>query len=268
MVGGGDMDYEKLSNDNDFHKWHNYEPIDTDYVKYAETNPSVIAASHKIGDVYHSFANAKQSFMSAGYDNYGDLCGESEISKLYIKTHFLLHAVIEYAICLDLSWQVIWAYIQPASFEYLLTNKHKKMENECNRDNLKAQLDCAISQKKLEAVRIKHIMVEFDDDMDVKKLRTLYNSLKHRGIIHFEGLGENSKTMMMQVEGKGIPILCREEYTVETVETMLFTYHQKFQQYFNKIIEEIIPDDYLNKKVSFIDYINTSLKMSSIQNKE
>ena len=142
------------------------------------------------------------------------------------------------------------------------------MENECNRDNLKAQLDCAISQRNLKAVRIKQIMVEFDNDTDVKKLRTLYNSLKRRGIIHFEGLGENFKTMMMQVEGKNIQMLSREEYTVETVENMIFTYHQKFQQYFNKIIAEIIPDDYLNKKVSFIDYINTALQMNSILNNE
>ena len=262
------MNYEELIKDNDFHKWHEYEPLDTDYVKYGESDPSVIAAAHKIGDVYHTFANAKSSFMSASYDNYGDLCGETEISRLYVKTHFLLHAVIEYAICLDLSWQVIWAYVQPASFEYLLSNEHKKMENECNRDNLKAQLDCAISQRNLKAVRIKQIMVEFDNDTDVKRLRTLYNSLKHRGIIHFEGLGANFKTMMMQVEGKNIQTLSREEYTVETVENMLFTYHQKFQQYFNKIIAEIIPDDYLNKKVSFIDYINTALQMNSILNNE
>ena len=243
------MNYEELRNDNDFHKWHNYEPLDTDYVKYGESDPSVIAAGHKIGDVYYTFANAKQSFMSAGYENYGDLCGESENSKLYIKTHFLLHAVIEYAICLDLSWQVIWAYVQPASFEYLLTNEHKKMENECNRENLKAQLDCAISQKCLKATRIKQIMMDFDNDPDVMKLRTLYNSLKHRGIIHFDGLGENFKTMMIQIEGKSIQMLSREEYTVETVENMLFTYHQKFQLYFNNLIAEIIPDDYLNKKV-------------------
>lgn len=262
------MNYTELTKDNDFHKWHNYEPLDSDYVKYGEKDPSVIAAGHKIVDVYHTFANAKQSFMSAGYDNYGDLCGESEVSKLYIKTHFLLHSVIEYAICLDLSWQVIWAYVQPASFEYLLTNQHKKMENECNRDNLKAQLDCAISQRNLKATRIKQIMEDFDNDTEVMKLRTLYNSLKHRGIIHFDGLGENFKTMMMQVNGKCAQTLSREEYTVETVESMLFTYHQKFQQYFNKLIAEIMPADYLNKNVSFIDYVNTTIKMCSIQNNE
>ena len=260
------MDYALLAQDNNFHEWGKLEPLDTDYVKYGETDPAIIAAAHKIVDVYSAFANARQSFMCVGYNNYGDLCSDTEISKLYIKTHFLLHAVIEYAICLDLSWQVIWAYIQPASFKYLLKNEYKKMERECDRDNLLAQLNCAIAQKSLKAERIKNIMLDFDNDKDVMKLRTLYNSLKHRGTIHFICLGTNDNTMMAQVEGKNILKLSREEYTVEEVENILFTYHQKFQPYFNEIIAEIIPSNYLNKKVPVVDYVNTIIKMKSIQN--
>lgn len=260
------MDYKLLAQDNNFHEWGKLEPLDTDYVKYGEADPSVIASAHKMVDVYSAFANARHSFMSAGYNNYGDLCSDNEISKLYIKTHFLLHAIIEYAICLDLSWQVIWAYIQPASFEYLSKNEYKKMERECERDSLLAQLDCAIAQKSIKAERIKNIMTNFDNDKDVIKLRTLYNSLKHRGTIHFVGLGANDKTMLLQVKNKHISILSREEYTVEEVENILLTYHQKFQRYFNDLIAEIIPSDYWNKKVSLIDYVNTALKMNAIQN--
>lgn len=29
------MFYENLANDNDFHKWHKYEPIENQYIKYA-----------------------------------------------------------------------------------------------------------------------------------------------------------------------------------------------------------------------------------------
>jgi hypothetical protein len=257
------MDYNLLAQDNKFHDWAKLEPVATDYTKYAETDPSIIAAAHKIVDVYSAFASAKQSFRSAGYENYGDLCGDDEISKLYTKTHFLVDAVIEYAICLDLSWQVIWAYIQPASFEYLCKNEYKKMEKECDRDNLLAQLDCAIAQKNLKAERIKNIFVDFDNNENVTNLRTLYNSRKHRGTIHFVGLGENDKTM-----ANGVYILSREEYTVESVENILLTYHQNFQPYFNALIAEIIPVDYMNKKVSFIDHVNTALKMGAIQNKE
>lgn len=140
------------------------------------------------------------------------------------------------------------------------------MERDCERDNLLEQLDCAIAQKSMKAEQIKNIMTDFDNDKDVIKLRTLYNSLKHRGTIHFVGLGANDKTMLLQVQGKNISILSREEYTVDEVENILFTYHQKFQIYFKNLIVQIIPIDYLNKKVSFIDYVNTALKMNAIQN--
>ena len=57
------MDHEKIRNDEDFHKWHEYEPNDSQYVRYAAENSSIIAAAHKIVDVYYSFANARCSFM-------------------------------------------------------------------------------------------------------------------------------------------------------------------------------------------------------------
>ena len=140
------------------------------------------------------------------------------------------------------------------------------MEHDCERDSLLAQLNCAIAQKSMKAERIKDIMTNFDNDKNVIKLRILCNSLKHCGTIHFVGLGANDKTMLLQVGGKNISILSREEYTVDEVENILFIYHQKFQLYFNDLITEIIPIDYLNKKLSFIDYVNTALKMSAIQN--
>ena len=42
------MDYNYLREDSDFHKWHKYAPLDTQYIKYAESNPSVIAVGHKL----------------------------------------------------------------------------------------------------------------------------------------------------------------------------------------------------------------------------
>lgn len=260
------MDYILLAQDNNFQEWGKLEPHVTDYVKYGKKDPSVIAAAHKTIDVYFAFANARQSFMSAGYNNYGDLCSDDKISKLYIKTHFLIHAITEYAICLDLSWQVIWAYIQPTSFEYLSKNKYKKMERECERDNLLAQLNCAIAQKNLKAKRIKNIMTNFDNDADIKKLRTVYNSLKHRGTIHFVDLGTNIKTMPLQIQNKSISILTREEYTVNEVENILFIYHKKFQLYFNSLLTEIIPNNYMDKEVPFRDFLDITLKMHAIQN--
>ena len=260
------MNYEELRNDSDFHKWSKYEPLDAQYVRYASSNPSVVASGHKICDVYHTFANARHSFMSVDYDNYGDLSGDSEISKLYVKTHFLLLAVIEYAICLDLSWQVVWAYIQPSSFEYLIKKEYKRMERECNRDNLLEQLECAISQRSVLAEQLKQILKEFDDDSTVMELRSLYNSIKHQGMVHFQGFGENFDRMMMDVNGNTVSTLSRKSYTIEEIENLLFTYHVKFQEYFNLLIDKIIPEDYLENSVPFGEYLETVLEMNRIQN--
>lgn len=260
------MDYKKLSNDKNFIDWIKYEPSDAQYIRFAKTNPSVIAAGHKIYDVYHAFTNARQSFRSADYKNYGDLSSSDELSMLYTKTHFLLYAISKYSLCLDLSWQVIWAYIQPSSFQYLLQYKYKKMEKECNRDNLLAQLECAISQKNTDAIELKSILVNFDNDADVMKLRSLNNSIKHHGTIHFKGLGANFTNMMMNVNGNSIDILSRKSYSVSEIESLLFAYHEKFQIYFNKLIEQIMPEDYLYNTVSLGDYLETILEMNEVQN--
>ena len=120
------MDYTALSQDNDFQKWFKYQPLDAQIVRYAKDKSSIVAAGQKIMDVYNAFANAKQSFRSAGYENYGDLCGDNEISKLYTKYHFLMCAIMEYNTCKDLCLQVVWAYIQPSSLESLQMVRHRK----------------------------------------------------------------------------------------------------------------------------------------------
>lgn len=263
------MDYKIIRNDDDFHEWHGYAPIDSQYVKYANSEPSIIATGHKIEDVYYCFANARASFLNAGLDNYGEIAGDSDISKKYTKSHFLIQSLLEYAICLDISWQVIWAYIQPSSFEYLINRKYKEMEKECTSENVHLQLNCAISQHSTgftKAQHLKQILTDFENDSMVKKLRSIYNGLKHQGTIHFEGLGAQLDTMMIAVENRQIPTLSRQSYTMAEIEELLFSYHFKFKNYFNSIIKEIMPPDYKDGKVSFSDYINTLFNMDAVLN--
>lgn len=144
------MNINALKSDKRHENWYLYEPLDTQYVRYIKENPSVLAAGHKIGDVYNTFCDARGSLMSVDYDDYGDLCVSNDISILYTRTKFLKLALIDYAICLDLSWQVIWAYIQPSSFAYLLNQNYKDMEQWCDSETVHTQLNCAISQQKLE----------------------------------------------------------------------------------------------------------------------
>ena len=259
------MDYSKIIADESFFEWHGYAPMDAQYVKYADSYPSIVAAGHKIEDVFYAFANARASFIHANSDDFGDISSSDDTSKLYAKTRFLTCALMEYAICLDIGWQVIWAYIQPASFDYLVHQKYKEMEKECTNENVHLQLNCAISQGGAGVViaeKLKQLLTEFENDEDVLKLRALYNSIKHHGTIHFEGLGAKNDTMFLNLNGRSTPVLSRKTYKVEDLEELLFAYHFKFESFFNSLIAAIMPKDYKESKVPLADYLNTLLKMN------
>ena len=93
------MDYELIRKDLSFQEQKRYTPLDTQYIRYADSNPGVVSAGHKIDDVYYCFSNARCSFMNAGASNFGDLAADTELSKKYTKAHFLIQAVLEYSIC-------------------------------------------------------------------------------------------------------------------------------------------------------------------------
>ena len=60
------MDYTLLAQDNSFQSWSRLEPMDTDYTKYGEKDPSVIAAGHKCVDVYNAFAKCATIIYGCG----------------------------------------------------------------------------------------------------------------------------------------------------------------------------------------------------------
>ena len=116
------MDIQGLRDDRIYDSWHEYEPLDAQYVRYVISDPSVLTAGHKINDVYHTFCDARAALLSANYKNYGDLCADNDISRLWIRVTLLKEALIDYAISLDISWQVIWAFIQPkTAIKYMKT---------------------------------------------------------------------------------------------------------------------------------------------------
>lgn len=259
------MNIQRIIDDESFFNWHDFAPTDIQYVLFAESEPSIIAAGHKIDDVFYSFANARASFIDSFADNFGDISDNDALSRLYAKTRFLTYALFEYAICLDLSWQVIWAFIQPTSFDYLIHQKYKEMEKECTSENVHIQLNCAISQRGFgfnQANKIKGLLSSFENDTDTLKVRKQYNSIKHCGMVHFEDLGANNDSMSISLNGKKAPILSRDTCRIEELEETLYNYHFKFESYFNSLIKTIMPSNYKEKTVPFVDYLNTLLKIN------
>lgn len=264
------MTYDDIQNDKEFEKWFNYLPLDTQYLKYAADEPYLIAAGYKIFDVYQSFCFARQSVFNANANNFGDLCGSGEQNRLFTKSYFLINAILRYAICLDISWQVVWAYIQPSSLEYLLKQKYKEMEKACTRDSIKEQLHCIISQNGegiQKAQKILKDITDFDNDKNTMKLRKLYNKIKHQGAIHIEGLGENYKCLEFSINGKRIPMLHQENYKISEIEEILFEYHHKFEGYMNNLIEIMMPEDYLNSEVKVSIVLENMQEMTTIGDK-
>ena len=258
------MRYEDIINDEEFFKWQEYAQFDVQYYKYAESNPSLVAVGHKIEDVYWAFCNARASFMSAAPESISDIAGD--ISRLYARTHFLLNAIIEYAICLDISWQVVWAYAQPTSLEYLMEQKYKEMEKECTRDSILERLRCNITQNRGSAKKerdILEIITKFDNDDTTVRLRSMYNKIKHQGTIYFEGLGDNPRHLYTGINGKKIPMLHRECYKVEDIEELLFVYHSKFKHYMNELIHIMVPDEYLEEKMALVPALNAMIELSN-----
>lgn len=258
------MNIQELKDDRKLNEWHDYEPLDAQYVRYIKSDPSILAAGHKINDVYHTFCDARGSVMRANYNNYGDLCSDNDASRLYIKTKFLKDALMEYAICLDLSWQVIWAFIQPSSFKYLVQRKYSDMEKECTAENVHSQLNCAIAQGSEQAEEIKRLLTEFENDLVVIELRKIYNSIKHRGILYFQGFCEKNLFKFLFDESVEMP-LQREAHDPEVIQNLLLSYHSKFEDYFDKLIRLIMPKDYKKNKVEVIDYIYVLAEIKKIQ---
>lgn len=264
------MTYEDIRNDKEFEKWFDYLPNDTQYLRYADDEPYLIAAGHKIFDVYQSFCFARVSVLNANANNFGDLCGSSVQDRLFIKSYFLINAILRYAICLDISWQVVWAYIQPSSLEYLLEQKYKEMEKFCARDSVKEQLNCIISQNGKDiqnAQKILEVVTDFDNDKNTMELRKIYNKIKHHGAIHIEGLGANFDSLEFLINGKKIPMLHQGSYKISEIEKILFEYHHRFEGYMNTLIEVIIPEDYLNSEVKLSKVLGNMQKMTTIRDK-
>lgn len=259
------MDYTELKKDNTFQTWHEYEPFDTQYARYYKNNPEIIACGHKIADVYRTFSDARASFMFADGRDYGDCCANNDVSKLYMKSLFLKNAILEYAVCLDLSWQVIWYYTQPKTAEHLLKNGYTLSEELCNATAIYSKFAELISTNDKHAKQLKKIMSKFQNKSEVIALRKVYNTMKHRGTISIKGLEYNNKTMMGFVKVK---TLDRPEFSFDELESMLFSYHKLFIPYFESIISEIMPPlvDYRNNKMDFVDYFNATNDMNRIQN--
>lgn len=248
------MDYKELSNDNKFHKWLVYLPQEAQIARYGRNQLFIITSAWKIIDVYNAFVNAKQSFRSAGYEDYGDLCGDDETSRNYTKCHFLMSAIMEYNTCLDLCYQVIWAYIYPNPLEYFREESYKALLKKCDSACVHKRLNELIDGDKTEYSDLKKLLSKLQNEENVMKLNQLCNYLKHRGIIRFQEYEDKMENMLLAVDSKAVDLFKENWCSANVVEEILSGFHNTFQEYFEEIIKFIIPEDYLNTAFILEEY--------------
>ena len=81
-------------------------------------------------------------------------------------------------------------------------------------------------------------------------------------------MGDNLDEMLLTVNGQVVRTPGRPNYKFNEIEDILWNYHIEFQKYFNKIINMIIPEDYIGNQVTLKEYINVLLELIQFQAKK
>ncbi len=224
----------------DIHWWNKYEPIESDYVMYSTY---ITSSMFQVIGVYETLCRARASLEFIECTNYGELISCSDENHLaFIRKTFIENSIIYYNICIDLSWQVLWLYSEPDDLEIIYNEKKlNKILEKCKYDELIYRLKLGGLEKIIEKLK------EFDGYLYKSGVRAKYNYIKHRGVYHYKGFGENYSTMMMGYEDITPKIFSRKEIDIKEWSRMLLDFDVKFVEYFNYILKEIVPKDYCKK---------------------
>ena len=121
-----------------------------------------------------------------------------------------------------------------------------KILEQCKYDELIYRLKLGGLEEIIEKIK------EFDGYLYKSGVRTKYNYIKHRGVYHYMGLGENYTKMLIRYEDIEPKVLSREEINIEEWTKILLDFDDNFVEYFNYILQKIVPEDYC-KKINMMD---------------
>lgn len=248
----------------DIHEWSKYNPYESQYYKF---EPFIVAAGHKIVEVYQTFCTARNSLTYLDVENYGELISKhDEIHLAFIRSSFIQNALVFYNICIDLSWQVIWLFYDNSGYDLIYKNRYMESSKECDFKSLTVRLsymrslaDTAMDKDNI--IMLNDHMVKFFNNILALKVRNKYNYLKHRGAYYYDGLGMNDSNLGFVVNGFTPKMITREELDINDWVDTLISFDILFKEYFEFIIWHIMPEEYLNPSFNFIDPINYHFKI-------
>lgn len=252
----------------DFQRWqqlktvehlHGYEPNETQYSRFYESNPALLATGHKIEDFYQYISRARAMLYYACPENWQVFSGPDEVSRKTAQSQMVFSAMLIYSASLDITWQIVWANFTASSFETLTQGEYQVMQSECAKDSLNILLSDTAripGEAQDKATHVKQLINDFDRTGTVPdKVRNLNNHFKHRGAIHIPGLGLNDDTFNGSVNGRTLPILHRLSVDLEELEILLMEYHDLIVQHVNDLLPILMPSDYVINTMSAEDFI-------------
>lgn len=225
--------------------WKWYKPSFPQYTRYS---PHQILAGFKIEDIYIQIKNARSSLLFMESDSYKPfVIKDDELHTSYIRSKFLFDAMANYNYCIDLSWQFLYLYYSYVKYGYddygMLQeeNFYEKETKSCKVGTLKKRLIGAKQEEKWREVS------SFLEEPLTEEIRNAYNYIKHRGTYHVKGLGIQGDDKFPTVFSGNVPTLkfiTRETIDLDEWREKLINFDISFYQYFDKLIQELMPDDF------------------------
>ncbi|WP_227011503.1 hypothetical protein [Paenibacillus lutimineralis] len=116
-----------------------------------------------------------------------------------------------YNYCIDLSWQVAWFYYGDYDISVIReASKFARASTECNFDELNYILTLSRDLK------LRKVYRDFFNHELTALIREKYNYIKHRGTLHFKGLGVQYDYLGISFGNERIPMLVNEEIDIES----------------------------------------------------
>ncbi|KQO18466.1 hypothetical protein [Paenibacillus sp. Leaf72] len=237
----------------DIQHWNKYNPTESHYSRYT---PGTVASAYKIVDVYRMFTMGRWNNAFFLEEDYGHLCDKNDnISMKFVESMFIWDTLFYYNNSIDLTWQVVWYYYYVDTYELLYDEDvYNKIADKCDLPSLNALLDLRVSHPSVEgqlAAKVKISINQFFGNDTVVKMRKMYNYIKHRGCFHVDGLGSNDKFSNFSVNGLHFKMLTRQEIDLNETSLLFEQYDGLFVDYFNQLIQLLMPSDYFLKHLDF-----------------
>lgn len=254
-------------------KWGRYTPYEAQYFKF---EPNIIGAGHKISDVYQTFCLARFSLMSLDNEDFGQMVSKEEdgshndINMNFIKSVLIQNALMYYNNAVDISWQVLVMYCDESGLDLIYKEGQYKKVSSCEflelKDRIRYWASSHTSESKTLEILHDHINDFFNGPLT--QIREKYNYLKHRGTYYFPGLGMNLKTLSIGFNGMNPMAIAKEEFKIDEWKEILISFDLAFVGYFQFIIDNIMPSNYLDGTIDLGEVYNYGKRIEKYLNEK